>query len=144
MDLRAVRRAIADAAKAVTPKLSCHPYPPAVLQARSFFVVDVQVDWDRAHARGLDAVTLTARLLSGAADQPAAHEQVDVYLAGAGTGSLKDAIEAIRPSRGGALASSGVAHDLHVRRFTGVREYEHAGGYFVGGDLEIYVIGPGT
>lgn len=138
-----MRRAIADAAKTVTPKLSCHPYPPATLQPRSFFVVDVQVDWDRAHARGLDAITLTARLLSGAADQPSAHEQVDTYLAGAGPGSLKDAIEAVRPSRGGALASSGVAHDLHVRKFLGVREFEHAGAYLVGGDLEIYVIGPG-
>ncbi|MGW1762758.1 hypothetical protein ACWCQL_01475 [Streptomyces sp. NPDC002073] len=147
MDMSAVRIAIADAARtAVLPagvaKLTASGYVPDAVTAPHFFVGEYTVEFDKAMHRALDEVELTCRILVGRADDKSAQQLLDALLSGAGSASLKTAIERARGAPG-EYALGGLAHDVHVVRVQGYRWYEHAGIQYVGAELIIRVIGEG-
>lgn len=147
MQISAVRDAIADAASAVVlpagvPNLTCTGYTPDAVTEPHFFVGEVEVMFDRVMGRGLDQLEFTCRVLVGRQDDRAGQRVLDALLSGAGTASLKAAIEAARGAPG-QMALDGLADDLHVMRVQGYRWYEHQGTTYVGAELVIKVIGPG-
>ncbi|HCA86374.1 MAG TPA: hypothetical protein DEQ61_13240 [Streptomyces sp.] len=148
MQISEVREAIADAARAVvlpagSGTLTCTGYVPDAVTAPHFFVGEYSIDFDKAMRRSLDEVELTCRVLVGRADDKSAQKTLDALLSGAGTASLKAAIEAARGAPG-AYALGGLADDLHLMRMQGYRWYEHAGTQYVGAELIIKVIGDGS
>lgn len=148
MQISPVRDAIATAARAVVlpsgvPKLTSTGYVPDAVTEPHFFVGEVEITFDRAMGRGLDQLEFTCRVLVGRQDDRASQKVLDALLSGAGAASLKAAIEAARGAPGEA-ALDGLADDLHVMRVQGYRWYEHAGTQYVGAELVIKVIGPGS
>lgn len=146
MDLWAVREAICAAASTVeaTPPLRCVPQVRGTLVAPTLWVTTIRRNFDRAMNRGLDELIVTARVVTKAMSEEGAALYIDSLMAGSGAGSLKAAIESCRPLNGGDLASSGVADDLHVRSFAGHEWWQLGGAEVLGGELEIFVIGPGS
>lgn len=148
MQISAIRDAIAGAAAAVVlpdgiAKLTCSGYVPDAITAPHFFVAEYEQEFDRAMARGLDELMFTCRVLVSRADDRSAQRILDGMLSGAGTASLKRAIELARGAPG-QYALGGLAHDLHVMRIQGYRWYEHADATYVGAELMIKVIGDGN
>lgn len=148
MQPSAIRDALADAARAVVlpdgiAKLTCTGYVPDAITAPHFFPAEYTVDFDRAMRRALDEMEFICRVLVSRADDRAAQQILDSLLAGAGTASLKQAIEAARGAPG-EYALGGLAHDLHVMRIQGYRWYEHQGTQYVGAEIVIKVIGEGS
>jgi hypothetical protein len=144
----AIRDAIADAASAVVlpagiGKLTCTGYVPDAITAPHFYVGEYTVTFDRAMRRSLDELEFTCLVLVGRADDRSSQRILDGLLAGAGTASLKAALEAARGAPG-EYALGGLAHDLHVMRIQGYRWYEHQGTKYVGAELVIKVIGEGS
>ncbi len=147
MQISAIRDAIADAARAVVlpagiGKLVCTGYVPDAVTTPCFFVGEVDITFDKTMGRGTDELMVTCRVLAGRADDRSAQRILDALLSGAGTASLKAAIEAARGAPG-QMALGGLADDLHLQRVQGYRWYEHAGSSYVGAELAIRVIGPG-
>lgn len=148
MQPSAIRDAIADAAGAVVlpdgiAKLTCTGHVPDAIVAPHFYVGEYTVTFDRAMRRSLDELEFTCLVLVGRADDKAAQRVLDALLAGAGSASLKQAIEAARGAPG-EYALGGLAHDLHVTRIQGYRWYEHAGATYIGAEIVIKVIGEGS
>jgi hypothetical protein len=148
VDVSAVRAAIAAAASTVqlpagAGHLTCTGYTPDAVTEPHFFAGEVGIEFDKTFGRGLDELEVTCRALVGRGDDRAAQEVLDLLLSGSGPGSLKAAIEAARGAPGEA-ALGGLADDLHVVRVQGYRWYEHAGVQYVGAELIVRVIGPGT
>jgi len=148
MQISAVRKAIAEAARAVVlpdgvPKLTCSSYVPDAANAPHFFVAEWEQDFDKAMGRGLDEVVFTTRVLVARGDDESSQRILDSMLSGSGPASLKAAIEAARGGPG-EFALGGLAHDLQVQRVQGYRWYEHAGATYVGAELMIKVIGEGA
>lgn len=147
MQISAVRDAIADAARTITlpagvPKLTSTGYVPDAVVAPCFFVGEVEITYDRTYGRGTDELMFTCRVLVGRADDRSAQRILDGMLSGAGTASLKAAIEEARGAPG-QMALGGLADDLHLERVQGYRWYEHADATYLGAELVIKVIGPG-
>jgi hypothetical protein len=147
VQISAIRDAIADAARVVVlpagiGKLVCTGYVPDSVVAPCFFVGEVDVNYDKAMGRGMDELLFTCRVLAGRADDRSSQRILDAMLSGAGTASLKVAIEAARGAPG-EMALGGLADDLHLERVQGYRWYEHQGSSFVGAELAIKVIGDG-
>lgn len=148
MQISSVRAAIAAAASTVVlpdgiGKLTCTGYTPDSVVAPHFFVAEYTQDYDRAMRRSLDELEFTCRVLVSRSDDQASQRILDGMLSGAGTASLKTAIEAARGAPG-EYALGGLAHDLHVMRVQGYRWYEHEGAQFVGAELIVKVIGDGS
>lgn len=148
MQISGIRDAIADAARtAVLPagigKLTCTGYTPDSVVAPCFFVAEVEITYDKAMGRGLDELLYTCRVLAGRADDRSSQRILDAMLSGAGTASLKAAIEAARGAPG-QMALGGLADDLHLERVQGYRWYEHQGSSYVGAEFVIKVIGSGS
>lgn len=148
MQISQVRDAIADAARVVTlpagiGKLVCTGYVPDAVVTPCFFVGEVEVNFDKAHGRGMDELLFTCRVLAGRSDDRTAQRIIDALLSGAGTSSLKQAIEAARGAPG-QMALGGLADDLRLERVQGYRWFEHAGATYVGAELAIKVIGSGN
>lgn len=148
MQISAIRAAIADAARAVVlpagiPKLTSTGYTPDAITEPHFFVGEVEVTFDRTMGRGTDQLEFTCRVLVGRQDDRAAQKVLDAMLSGAGDASLKRAIEVARGTPG-QMALGGLADDLHLMRVQGYRWYEHQGTTYVGAELVIKVIGPGS
>jgi hypothetical protein len=146
VDLAVVRREIAEAAAAVVlpgTALTCTGYVPDSVVPPCGFCAETDIEFDKAMRRGLDEFTVTFRLLAGRADDRAGQALLDSLLAGSGATSVKAAIEAVRGAPG-QPALGGAASDLHVTRMQGYRYYEHQGVPYVGAELVIRVIGPGS
>lgn len=148
MQISSIRDAIADAARAVVlpagiGKLTCTGYVPDSIVAPCFFVGEVDVNYDKTMGRGTDELLFTCRVLAGRADDRSAQRILDALLSGAGTASLKVAIEAARGAPG-QMALGGLADDLRLERVQGYRWYEHQGSSYVGAEPVIKVIGPGS
>lgn len=148
MQISLIRDAIADAARVIVlpagiGKLTCTGYTPDSIVAPCFFVAEVEITYDKAMARGLDELLYTCRVLAGRADDRSSQRILDAMLSGAGTASLKAAIEAARGAPG-QMALGGLADDLHLERVQGYRWYEHQGSSYVGAEFVIKVIGSGS
>lgn len=148
MQIAAIRDALADAARAVVlpsnaGNLVCTGHMPDSVTVPQFFPADVEVDYDTAYGRGQDDLTITCRILVSRADDRRGQAILDALLSGSGTASLKVAIEAARGAPGEA-ALGGLADDLQVKRVQGYRLYEHAGTQYLGAEITVRVIGPGS
>jgi hypothetical protein len=142
----AVRRKLASAASAVRiqPRLATSALPIAAPHGPSFFPIRVSRTYHQAMGRGMDQITVTCRVIAGAIDDLSRYEFMSRLQDGDGPTSLIEAIESVRAVNGGDLVSSGVADDWIVRRFEVSSEVEHAGGYYLGGELDIDVYGSGS
>lgn len=147
MQVSAVRKALADAARAVVlpagiPSLTCTGFVPDSVTEPHFFVGEVEITYDTAMNRRQDELEITCRVLVGRGDDEASQLVLDALLSGSGPASLKAAIEAARGAPG-QPALGGLADDFRVERVQGYRWYEHAGVQYVGAEIIIRVYGDG-
>ncbi|MFC6094736.1 hypothetical protein [Saccharothrix lopnurensis] len=126
MDFLGVRRGLAAAAAAIDG-LSALPFMPDSVSPPTFFVGEMDLEFDKAFGRGLDELVATCRLLTSRASDDGGQAELDRYLAGSGPYSVKEALEA-DPSLGG------VCDAVHVRRATGYGLFE----FGVGNDMSRY------
>jgi hypothetical protein len=136
VDVEAVFTGLRDSAGAIIG-LNVFEFVPDSITPPVFFPAEVEIDWDQTFGRGMDAYTVTARLLVAQSDDRAGQKALKGYLAGSGASSLKAALQADK-TLGGACDA------LHVRSVRGYGRYEHAGQHFYGAEFSIYVIGPGS
>lgn len=147
MDITGVRKALAKAASTVilpvgVGSLTTTWYLPDAVTEPHFFIAEYDQEFDKTFGRGLDEIQFTSRLLVGRADEETAQEALDSILSGAGSASLREALESARGAPG-QMALGGLADDFHVTQTRGNRWYEHAGTQYVGAEIIIRVIGPG-
>lgn len=148
MQISPIRDAIADAARAaVLPngigKLLCTGYVPDTVVTPCFYVAEVEINFDKAHARGMDELLFTARAYTSRSDDKAGQKLLDALLSTSGPSSLKRAIEVARGGPG-EMALGGLADDLHVQRVQGYRWFEHGTSTYLGAEFAIKVIGSGS
>lgn len=148
MQISPIRDAIADAARAVVlpagiGKLVCTGYVPDSVVTPCFYVGEVEINYDKAMGRKLDELLFTCRVYASRSDDRAGQRVIDAMLSGAGSSSLKAAIEAARGGPG-EMALGGLADDLHVQRVQGYRWFEHGTSTYLGAELTIKVIGDGS
>lgn len=148
MQISPIRDAIADAARTVVlptgvGKLVCTGYVPDSVVTPCFYVGEVEVNFDKAMGRKLDELLFTCRAYASRSDDRSSQKILDSMLSGAGTASLKAAIEAARGAPG-EMALGGLADDLVIQRVQGYRWFEHAGATYLGAELTIKVIGDGS
>lgn len=136
MDVDAVFAGLATAAETIA-ELNAFPYAPDAISPPAFFPVEVEINYDKTFVRGYDGFQVTTRLLVSHSDDRAGQKQLKDYLAGSGTKSLKQALQADQ-SLGGACDA------LRVQTARGYGLYEHAGKEYYGAELTIYVVGKGT
>lgn len=92
------------------------------------------VEFDSVYARGADKYTIPVRVYATLASERAGQDKLDGYLAGAGSGSIKAAIE-------GDVTLGGAAHTTRVTRASGYGVYEVAGVSYLGVEFSVEVIG---
>ncbi|HEV2778691.1 MAG TPA: hypothetical protein VGX25_04750 [Actinophytocola sp.] len=136
MDINAVFTGLANGADTIAG-LNCFAYAPDAVPPPAFFPFDVDIDFDKAFARGMDALIVRCRLLVSHADDRSGQKALKEYLAGSGSKSIKQALEADR-------TLGGACHDIHVQRATGYGLYEHALNQFFGAEFTALVIGSGV
>lgn len=93
MNLSAVRSAIASAASSVTPALNTYAYVPTSVSLPCFYIGSIELAYDQTFGRGNDDIVLTCVVLVSATSDQSGQAQLDAYLNGSGTNSLKAAIE---------------------------------------------------
>lgn len=140
MDIKAIRKALADVVRDAVPSLNCFGYLPESIPEPCFYVGEVEIDFDRTFRRGLDEALITCRVLTGRSDDRAGQEALDRYLSGSGEHSIKAAIEAARGAPGEA-ALGGLCDDLHVRRVQAYRLFLVGEVYYYGAEIIVRVIG---
>lgn len=141
MDVVAVYSGLATAASTING-LRCFDFVPDAPNPPCFFPAELEQDYDKAFGGGLEAWTVTCRVLVPRSDDRSGQKELQGYLKRTGPTSIRAAIEATRVRGVGALG--GVCHDLHVRKSTGYGMYEHpAGSFWLGAELEVYIIGKG-
>lgn len=142
MDISAVRAGLATAASNVVsdPKLTCFGYVPDSIPEPCFYAAEVDITFDQTFGRGMDELMVTCRVLVSRADDKSSQTLLDGYLKGAGSTSLKAALEG---TPGVPQTLDGACDDLHVVRVQGYRFYEHNGTQYVGAELIVRVIGEG-
>lgn len=142
MEVEAVFQGLADAAKTITG-LRCHPFAPDAVSPPTFFPVELDIAYDQTFRGGMEAYTVTCRLLVSRSDDRSGQKKLHGYLKPAGATSIKAALEATRTPASGALG--GACHDLQVRKASGYGLYEHPiGTFYLGAEFEVYVIGRGN
>lgn len=135
MDITALGDGVAAAAGAITG-LRAFGYLPDAISPPTFFVAEVEVEYDATFGRGLDTVYLTCRLLVSHTSDRTGQKQVASYMKGAGPTSVKAAIEAER-------TLGGACQDLRVQRVSGYGLYEHNGTQYYGAEWRVMIIGEG-
>lgn len=100
IDVRAARRALADALRAV-PGLRCHPRMPDTIAPPAAVVLRRETRYNPAVDVGAD-LTLAVRLYLSISNAEGSQDKLDDYLAPAGTLSLRAAIDA-DPTLGGTV-----------------------------------------
>jgi hypothetical protein len=143
MDLRLIRAELARALAPVRPALNAYAYIPDAVSPPCAFFVPQRIQMDRAMGRGADEWSVTMRLLVSRSDDEASQRRLDDYLAGSGTGSIKEALEAARGVPG-ELALNGACHDVYAGAWDSYGLHEHAGVMFLGAELSIRIIGSGS
>jgi hypothetical protein len=142
VNIASVRQALADAADTIAG-LNCYAYTPNAVAEPAFVVGEVSIDFDEAFGRGMDRLTVACRVLVSAADDKSGQGNLDAYLAGSGSSSVKAALEAARGAPG-SLALSGAADDLRVMRMSGYRMYQVGDDHYYGAEFTVLVIGSGA
>lgn len=142
-----MRLALANAASAVVsdPPLTCFAYVPEDGPTPFLYVQLESVEYDKTMRRGLDEINFVLMVMVSASDDLSAQKLVDGYLNGAGSASIKAAVEAQRGAPG-SLALGGAADDLHVMGTDSPpRWYEWRDGVkYYGTGLKVRVIGSGS
>lgn len=135
MDVGAVNLGIATNADAISG-LSCYGMKPDTIVEPCFYPWDTDIEYDEAMGRGQDKISGTWHLLVSKADDEAGQAVLNSFLKGAGTGSLKAAIQADR-TLGGECVTLRVTRAKTNRTITvGVVEY-------YGAEISIDVYGRG-
>jgi hypothetical protein len=97
-----------------------------------------RIDWDQTAGRGLDIWTMIVQGLSGSLESQASQTNLDAWLAPAGTGSVKAAIEADR-------TLGGIVDDCWVRQSSGYKVYTMPSkGHMLGAEWLVEVLNSGT
>ena len=141
MDLKAVRAAIAEVTKTVTPAINAFGFAPSSIVAPCFFTGETDIEYDKTYGRGMDEFLVTCYILVGSAFDESSQDLLDGYLKGSGPTSLKAAIEG---TPGIAQDLGGECDDLHVVRVQGYRSYNIANKEYAGAELVVRVIGSGS
>lgn len=147
MDINRIRQGLATAARAVGVdaqghRLTCLPYVPDAVTVPTFYAGAVDISYDRAFGRGQDEATVHCTLLVSRASDLDGQAALDAYMAGAGSMSIKAAIEATRGLPGEA-AMGGACDDLHVTGVQGHQVYTVGQTQYYGATWLVRVIGPG-
>lgn len=116
--------------------LTCTGFVPDAITPPAFFPAELDIAFDQTFGRGMDAFTVTCRVLTGRADDKSSQRTLLKWLSGGGSYALKAAIESDKKL-------GGYAFDLRVLRVQGMRFYEHGEKTFVGAEIPVYIIGPG-
>jgi len=103
-----------------------NPTPPCVE------IVPASVDYDQALQRGMDTVRMTVRVFVGMAQDIGAQKQLDQFLDGSGSVSIKTVIES-DPTLAGAVS------DLRVVTTSGYRVYGDSG-RLLGAEWDVEII----
>ncbi|WP_256334662.1 hypothetical protein [Lentzea albidocapillata] len=141
MDIPAVYRGLKTAAATITG-LRCFEFVPDAPNPPSFFPAEMEIDYDKSFAGGMEAWVVTCRVLVPRSDDRSGQIELQNYLKRTGSTSIKAALEATRTPAAGALG--GACHDVHVRKAGGIGLYEHPmGSFHFGADIEVYIIGRG-
>lgn len=121
-----MRQGLATAAGTISG-LAALPFMPDSVNPPTFFVGEMEIEYDKAFGRALDELMATCRLLVSRADDKYGQQELDRFLAGSGPLSVKQALQS-DPTLGG------VCDALHVVRATGYGLFE----FGVGNDMSRY------
>lgn len=145
MNLVALREALREAAAAVVVDVDVTwlAYVPDDVDPPCGFVQPDTITYDQAYGRGLVEVRMFVTVVVSRTDDQAAQELLDAFLAGAGAGSVKAAIEAARGAPG-ELALDGTCHDVHVPSVEAYRWFEVGGTEYLGARWTVRCIGTGS
>jgi len=117
--------------------LNAHDKAPATVVLPAAFPLPGAIEFDETMARGVDSYTFTVRVLVQRATDQIAQENLDPYLDGSGTFSIKAAIEG-DPTLGGA------ADWTRVVRVPRYGDIDHAGLMYLGADFTVEVSPDGS
>lgn len=110
MDLDEIYTGIADAVRDRIPTLNCFGFVPDSLPDPSFYVGDMEIDYDKSVGGGMEELTISCYVLVSRADPKSAHAALFSYVPGTGPTSIKAAIEHDR-------TLGGVVEDVRVLDF---------------------------
>lgn len=131
MDVKAIRRAVAAAARTV-PGLEASHYVPDRIDPPYAYPAATDGNYDET-TDGAAGVVVTVRVLTSRAEDQSGQELLDAYLATSGATSVKAAIES-DPTLGG------LVDDLAVQGWSGYRLYEIAGTDYYGAELTVVIL----
>lgn len=117
--------------------LNAYEKAPGVVVVPAAFPIPGAIEFDETMNRGVDSYTFTVRVLVGRAVDKVAQENLDPYLAGSGTSSIKAAIE-------GDGTLGGAADWTRVSRVSRYGDIDHAGEGYLGADFTVEVSPDGT
>lgn len=117
--------------------LNAHDKAPATVVVPTAFPMPGTIEFDETMARGVDSYTFTVRLLVQRAVDQLAQENLDPYLDGSGTFSIKAAIE-------GDGTLGGAADWTRVIRVPRYGDIDHAGQMYLGADFTVEVSPDGS
>lgn len=144
MNVGAIRAALATAVRdPVIPGLNAKGYMPDSIVPPEFAVGPVEGEFDRAYGGGLRDLMFTCWVLTGMGDDEAGQAELDKFLTGTGTHSIKEKLEDARGAPG-QPALGGLADDLHVVRVQAYRIYKFSSGDYYGAEFAVRVIGSGA
>ncbi len=141
MDIRAVKRALADAIRGID-RLDVYAFTPGSIVVPCAYVGEVEVDPLQAFGAGCDFADVKIRVLTSAADDEAGQADLDELLSRTGDRSIRARLEAARGAPGES-ALGGLADDLAVVRINGYRMYTEGTDEFYGADITVRVLGDG-
>lgn len=138
MDFNAVALALETAAE--TTGINALDYVPDVLPNTAFYVGEIDIDPNKTFGsrsgtrQGTDQATITCRIMVARTTDKFAVRKSRDYMAGSGTRSIIQAIQADR-------TLSGSVHDSIVKSIRGNRMFDVGGVKFYGVEFDIFVIG---
>ena len=136
MDIAAVRTALKNVVKTALPELTCYPTVPYAVEPPCFYVTGPAITYDVTFGGDDDMDQWVCRILTSKADEDG-QTLLDSYLS-RGSKSVKLAIEG---TPGVPQTLGGTCDDVHVRRASPARLFEHAGETYYGAELFVHVIG---
>jgi hypothetical protein len=100
--LTSIRDGLKTALQSVTGLRAFDTIPDAIAPPAAIVGGPERIQWDLTFRRASDRYTIPVRIYVGRASERTAQDKLDGYLAGEGSGSIKEAIEA-DPTLGGAV-----------------------------------------
>lgn len=137
MNLSAVRSAIANAASSVTPTLNAYAYVPDAASVPGFYVGGLEIDYDLTNGRGSDNITFSCLVFVSATSDQSGQAQLNDYLNGSGSSSLKTALES-DPTLAGA------SYTVEVARAQNYGFHRIGEATYLGAELVVNVSGRGA